>query len=197
MVQEYGGITLSKLTKEFRLKRQFSENELRNILIQILRATQYMHSRGVCHRDLKPDNILLKTAESLSNKDSNFNVKIIDFNVALLPQNGSKMTGSAGLKEWSAPEMSNGSEYDFKVDLWTIGCLMYYLVKGEPPYWGILEKNKIKLQTLNFFTVLSDYQESLSFSEMINFLHQLLVVDPTNRMSATEALNHAWLKTDS
>ena len=64
MVQEYAGITLSQLTKEFKKKRQFFENELRNILIQILNATQYMHSKNVCHRDLKPDNILLKPTYS-------------------------------------------------------------------------------------------------------------------------------------
>lgn len=58
-------------------------------------------------------------------------VKIIDFNVAVkVDDEDSKITGGTGLKEWSAPETRKFLQNDFKIDSWTLGCVMYYLCTG-------------------------------------------------------------------
>ena len=62
-------------------------------------------------------------------------VKIIDFNVAIkLQDETSKIHGCTGLKEWSAPETRNKPHTDFKIDCWTLGCVMFLLSTGEQPF---------------------------------------------------------------
>ena len=73
------------------------------------------------------------TSESSLNTTSWFplSVKIIDFNVAVKVDETAKITGGTGLKEWSAPETRKQSHNDFKIDSWTLGCVMYFLCTGS------------------------------------------------------------------
>ena len=94
---------------------------------------------------MKPDNIMVThvpSAETASASGEDgcllwqpLRVKLIDFNVAVQVDNpASKITGGTGLKEWSAPETRKFLHNDFKIDCWTLGCVMYFLCTGQQPF---------------------------------------------------------------
>jgi len=60
--------------------------------------------------------------------------KLCDFNVAKKFDKDKIMMTKTGLEEWSAPEMRGGSTYDSKVDMWSIGCVLFYMMTGFPPF---------------------------------------------------------------
>ena len=73
------------------------------------------------------------TSENSRNSSSwvPLQVKLIDFNVAVKVEKDAKITGGTGLKEWSAPETRKQLHNDFKIDCWTLGCVMYFLCTGQ------------------------------------------------------------------
>ena len=116
---------------------------------------------------------------------------MIDFNVAVkLERDDSKIRGSTGLKEWSAPETRHTLYSDLTIDCWTLGCIMFLLCTGAQPF---SPTDKIEPH-FNFIHKLTDYCESENFYEMVDFIDKLLVADPKIRLTAREALAHPWLK---
>jgi serine/threonine protein kinase len=91
-----------------------------------------MHRHKVCHRDLKPDNILLTEI----NEDSDIMLKVIDFNVAVNLRLSPSIRGKTGVDEWSAPETRKWAEYDEKCDIWSVGCLILFMLSGLTPQQG-------------------------------------------------------------
>lgn len=91
-----------------------------------------MHKKGICHRDLTPDNILVDI------RQDRIEVKIIDFGVAqrfrLNNRSGGMLTNT-GMPAYKAPEMVEGNEYTEKVDLWMLGVVMYECLSGVNPFW--------------------------------------------------------------
>ena len=118
---------------------------------------------------------------------------MIDLNVAVevTPENPRIRFGT-GLKEWSAPETRNSQYMDFKIDSWSLGCVMYFISTGTPPFEPE-QPIEINEDLFLFPTKLQSYQDSGTFPEMVNFLSNLMVVDPENRMTSLEALRHPWL----
>lgn len=101
-------------------KGEFSEDEARSIMLQLLQATVYMHSNGIVHRDLKPENILF------SDKSEKSRVIVTDFGIAAMP--GDKlMTQPSGTLGYAAPEVVNRVPYNSKCDLWSLGVIAYIL----------------------------------------------------------------------
>ena len=97
-----------------------------NVFKKICEAVAYMHAQKVCHRDLKPDNILV-------HRDS---VKIIDFNTAVQTDATGLVQGGAGLKEWSAPETRLQLKYTNKCDAWSLGLILAFILSGFTPRSG-------------------------------------------------------------
>ena len=76
-------------------------NMVRTIMRQLFEATEYLHKRYICHRDLKPDNLIIGKDEKLDQ----LVIKLIDFNVAVeVNKMNPRIRGGTGLREWSAPE---------------------------------------------------------------------------------------------
>ena len=156
---------------------------------QLLSAVAYCHDKGVIHRDLKPENILIENSEE---KDKEyFHIKIIDFGTCEILKK-KKLTEQIGTSFYIAPEvLKNG--YNEKCDLWSCGVILYILLCGSPPFYGKNEKEifqKILDGNVNFkhkiWNKISD--------DAKNLVIKLLQVDPSQRLSAAEALEDEWFK---
>ena len=113
------------------MQRQLSDDEVRLIMGKLFQATEYLHRNNICHRDLKPDNIMLTADGKSEFKFEPLKVKIVDFNVAVeVDQDTQKIIGATGLREWSAPETRQKGVSDLKIDSWSLGCVMYYICTG-------------------------------------------------------------------
>uniref|UniRef100_A0A0D9WBF7 Protein kinase domain-containing protein n=1 Tax=Leersia perrieri TaxID=77586 RepID=A0A0D9WBF7_9ORYZ len=127
------------------------ERVARNFIRQIGAGLQVLHRHHVVHRDLKPENILL------SSPDSNAILKISDFGLSRVLHPGEYTDTSCGTCLYMAPEVMLFQKYDGRVDLWSIGAILFELLNGYPPFSG---RNNVQLlQSIKRTT-------SLPFSEV-------------------------------
>ncbi|CAN8072388.1 unnamed protein product [Agarophyton chilense] len=160
-----------------------SEPDAKLYMAQLVDAVAYLHSKGVAHRDLKPDNVLVDVPTRT--------LKIIDFGLTGLIRRNSLMTTSCGSSYYSAPEITfgNGLGYDgAKADAWTLGILAYILLTGAHPFVD----NNGQLMTAMMRQGFVEYPHSLSRAAM-HFTSRLLTLDPTKRYSVAQVSLHPWL----
>ncbi|KAL4168256.1 hypothetical protein KRP22_011658 [Phytophthora ramorum] len=178
-------------------KGRFSEREAVHVARCVLSAIQHMHERGVVHRDLKPENMLLAVSTRRrrgQNVASSLDVKIIDFGFAKVLSEGATSTSFLGTGGYLAPEILLRQPYDTSVDMWSFGVLIYLLLCGRLPFAATTQlRPNQKIQSLYKLTFPKRYW--LGVSPMaIDFLQRVLVLNPSTRLTATEALNHPWLR---
>ncbi|KAM4898539.1 serine/threonine-protein kinase PAK 3-like [Sylvia borin] len=125
LVMEYmDGGTLYNIINDTRMY----EDEIAVVSRECLQGLDFLHSNHVIHRDLKSDNILLRTDGS---------VKLADFGCsAQLTTEQSRRSSVIGTYWWRAPEVVNGQRYGSKMDIWSFGIVGIEMVEGEPPYWN-------------------------------------------------------------
>jgi serine/threonine-protein kinase len=113
-------------------EKQLPVSEAVRIASEIAGALDYAHRRGVIHRDIKPENILLHDGRAL----------LADFGIALAVRNagGARLTEtglSLGTPHYMSPEQATGDrELDARTDVYAVGCVMYEMLTGAPPYTG-------------------------------------------------------------
>jgi serine/threonine-protein kinase len=112
-------------------KKLFSIDQTIEMIVNLLDALNYCHSKGVCHRDIKPENIMV---------GSDGHLKIIDFGIAMTI-NSPRVTwrgfsGLVGTPEYMSPEQIKGERGNEKSDIYAVGCLLYHMIAGVPPYVG-------------------------------------------------------------
>ena len=110
---------------------EISEDEALNIVCEILEALDYSHKNGIIHRDIKPGNIMITDSGK---------VKVMDFGIArALDDIGATMTNTwnvVGTAQYLSPEQATGEYADARSDIYSVGCLMYELLLGKPPFVG-------------------------------------------------------------
>ncbi|XP_071853198.1 serine/threonine-protein kinase PLK1-like isoform X1 [Apostichopus japonicus] len=107
-------------------RRQVTEAETRYFMQQIIVGVQYMHGKKVIHRDLKLGNLFI---------DDNMNIKIGDFGLATKEEyDGERKRTLCGTPNYIAPEVLTKEGHSFEVDSWSLGCIMYTLLVGRPPF---------------------------------------------------------------
>jgi len=165
-----------------------SEKKTRYIMRQIFEGIEYIHSRNIVHRDMKPENILL---------DDSLNVKITDFGFARHLSEGQKLTELCGTPGYLAPEtlkcnmFDDAPGYSKEVDIWACGVIMFTLLVGCPPFWH--RKQMIMLRNImeGKYSFTSPEWADIS-EEPKDLIRKCLVVDPAKRITAAETLQHPF-----
>ncbi|NXI38966.1 MK15 kinase, partial [Galbula dea] len=189
------------------------------ILYQLLKATKFIHSGNVIHRDQKPSNILL---------DADCFVKLCDFGLARSLSQVNEDQGNPALTEYvatrwyRAPEILLSSQrYTKGVDMWSIGCILGELLLGKPLFPGTSTVDQIEKifrvipapSSEDILAMQSDYRtavincmsswQQVTFEEILpastplpalDLLKKLLVFNPDKRLTAEEALQHPYVK---
>ena len=119
----------SSLFDSISKRKVFDERDWRLVATQLLSAVSFMHSLGVVHRDIKPDNIMCKNEWTV---DSEPHLQIIDFGSASFCKKHEKLRGYHGTKFFASPEMCNKGLYDEKTDNWAVGVVLIVLLTGYP-----------------------------------------------------------------
>ena len=119
------GITLKQYMER---RGQMDWRESLHFIIQIMRALEHAHSRGIIHRDIKPQNIMVLRDGS---------VKVADFGIACLQKNAQTLTQDAlGSVHYIAPEQARGEHIDARSDIYSAGVVLYEMLTGRLPFEG-------------------------------------------------------------
>ncbi|KAH7367655.1 kinase-like domain-containing protein [Plectosphaerella cucumerina] len=194
----------------------FSEELSRHVIVQVAKALEYLHEeRGVVHRDIKPENILFNPTAFVPSKnpkprqpgdedkvdEGEFihgvgaggigQIKIADFGLSKIVWDNQTMT-PCGTVGYTAPEIVKDERYSKSVDMWALGCVLYTLLCGFPPFYDesieVLTEKVAKGQ----YTFLSPWWDDISKSAQ-DLISHLLTVDPEKRYTITEFLAHPWV----
>lgn len=169
---------------------RYPEEDVKAVARQLLRAVEYLHDIGVCHRDLKLENLMFKRKSSLSG------LKIIDFGLSReeQPNKGqTEMRTLCGTLDYLAPELvTSNKSYNNKVDIWSIGVIIYTLMSGGMPFYDKRDSRVVELIRRGVVTFPSRQWCGVSV-EAKQFIRELLCYDPEERPTAAKALQHPWL----
>ncbi|CAG0918555.1 unnamed protein product [Notodromas monacha] len=171
-----------------RARRGLREVLVRKYLQQMAFALQYLRKNNVSHMDLKPHNLLLNTSARTL-------LKIADFGFAQHLSEEDRKTSLRGSPLYMAPEILYGMAYDAKVDLWSVGVILYEMIYGSAPYSSktvdeMLEK--VRHASPIPFPKTSALGEKLS-EECLDLLPKLLERDPLNRIDFLEFFDHPFV----
>jgi len=176
---------------------------------QMLRALSYIHSQGICHRDIKPQNLLLDPAQGI--------LKLCDFGSAKMLVKGEPNVSYICSRYYRAPELIFGSTtYTTSIDVWSAGCVMAELLTGTPLFPGdsgvdqLVEIIKVlgtptreEIEAMN--STYTEYKfpqikgnpwpkvfKQKTPLEALDLVSKLLVYTPTQRLKPLEALVHPF-----
>ena len=173
-----------------------SEFQVRCIMEQLLLAVDFIHSKGIIHRDLKLDNILINQV-----KEDLYDIRIADFGLATFFDKDADLLkfDACGTPGFAAPEVLKFMPYDFKADIFSVGSVLFTLLSGRYLFTGSSFQEVLKNNTLcklgHIHSMIKQCAKHVSEPGK-KLLYSLLSVNPALRPSAKEALNHDWFKCD-
>jgi eukaryotic-like serine/threonine-protein kinase len=137
------GMDLSRLTKELtKDKRSILPSEAAEYVRQAALGLQHAHTKGLVHRDIKPSNLLVSGERALPGTEGTASVKLLDMGLvrSLTEEDNSQMDLTrdgtvVGTPDYMSPEQAkNSSTVDHRADIYSLGCTLFYLLKGSPPF---------------------------------------------------------------
>jgi aurora kinase, other len=166
--------------------------EARKILWQITQALHYLENVQVAHRDLKPENILVVC------QADDTHVKICDFGWAIWFKPGSRRSTLCGTAEYCPPEMLSNIDHSYSaefVDRWMLGILSFEIVNLYTPFRSEKTSNNEQIfeAILQFQSLESSHGHRID-SVFMDFMSGFLMIEPTDRTSAENALDHGFFQ---
>ncbi len=170
-------------------KGSYYESDAADLIRATLSAVAYLHDHGIVHRDLKPENLLFRTPED------NADLLIADFGLSRImdEEQFHVLTTTCGTPGYMAPEIFKKTGHGKPVDLWALGVITYFLLCGYTPFdrdsdfeemQAILNAD-YSYQPLEYWRGVSDSAKE--------FIDRCLTIDPAQRMTAHEALQHPFV----
>lgn len=198
----------------------FSEDLARHCIKQVAEGIRYLHEeRGVVHRDIKPENILFESISFMERKTSPLptqpededepkvdegefvygvgggcvgKVKIADFGLSKVVWDKQTMT-PCGTVGYTAPEIVRDERYSKSVDMWALGCVLYTMLCGFPPFYDESISTLTQKVAKGKFEFLSPWWDHIS-ADAKHLVKHLLDVNPKKRYTIDQFLAHPWLK---
>lgn len=160
-------------------RKKITEEELRYYVRQITLACLYLHESKIVHRDLKLGNLFL---------NDDMQVKVGDFGLATKLNSGEQRKTLCGTPNYIAPEVLLESGHGFEVDVWSLGCIVFTMTVGKPPFETDDLKNTYKKIKRNEYTIPADVSPALA-----SFINKMLRSDPTKRPTMKQILHDPYL----
>jgi len=195
----------------------FSEDLSRHVIVQVAKALEYLHEEaGVVHRDIKPENLLFYPLPFIPTRNPKPRgpddedkadegefikgkgaggigiIKIADFGLSKVIWDSQTMT-PCGTVGYTAPEIVKDERYSKSVDMWALGCVLYTLLCGFPPFYDESIQTLTEKVARGQYTFLSPWWDDISKSAQ-DLVSHLLTVDPEKRYDIKQFLNHPWIR---
>jgi len=203
-----------ELLDRVQARKHYSEDNAATLMRTMLGAVEFCHEHHIAHRDIKLDNYVFLNEKYIEEGGV---LKLIDMGFALNYSANPKITGLAGTYRYMAPEVVNSPTYDEKVDIWSVGAILYCLLCGKFPGFQVPGRkqpinpsDEVRLKQMKDGCELADVDshgkktylaeihpktgKPLISAEAKDLIQKLLAWDPTKRLSATEALAHPWMQ---
>ncbi|MCQ2815676.1 MAG: serine/threonine-protein kinase [archaeon] len=213
-VTEYLPEVLSKVIRKYaKSHEQMDIMYIKIFAFQMLKAVGYIHSIGTCHRDIKPQNILVDT--------KTLQLKLCDFGSAKKLKEGVQNIAYICSRYYRAPELIFGAtEYTCQIDIWSIGCVIAELVLGRPIFQGdsssdqLVEiikilgtpsptdvtemnpnsKKEIKFPSIKPYPWAQVFKHRIVEDNFVDLVSKLLVYSPSKRLTAYKAMCHPFFE---
>ena len=189
MMEYLEGCTLKQYIKN---NENISEDNARIIIKQLLTALSYLHyTCDICHRDVKPENIMFKEKNDINH------LKLLDFGLSLDSFESKKHLENCGTLVYMAPELLNNIKYTKGVDVWSVGIILYMLLmKGKNPFYNKGDSRETIIKNIrNNNVIFSCDNDNLNqISKMgKDLINKLLKKNPLYRYTIRSALEHPWI----
>ena len=186
------GGDLTKYVKKYyggKNNKTIPEKRTAELLKSLASGLHYLHSYGIVHRDLKPDNIMI-TERSVSG-----DLKIMDFGLSKIMHHDEKVADGFGTLSFVAPEVLIRKPYGNKVDVWSLGIIIYNLISGELPFDDPNDNEEAIAKKVVYSEVefKSKVWEKIS-KECKNLITLCLIKDPSKRISVKQFLENSWFE---
>ena len=182
IVMEYAddGDIDKKIKDNLKKRNFFSEETIWGWIIQILEGLKYLHDNKIMHRDLKCANIFLMKSGIL---------KLGDLNVSKIAKMGMAQT-QTGTPYYISPEIWKEQPYDYKCDIWSVGCIIYEICTLRPPFRGnSLKELYTNIMNGYYIPISNVYSQDLK-----DIISMMLVIDNKKRASTDQLLNSNIIK---
>lgn len=168
-----------------------------DIFLQLARAVEYTHDKGIIHRDIKPSNVMLK-----SDGKNGYIVKLLDFGIAKTTSVESTIARELtlpgqvfGSVYYMSPEQVLGKAIDFRSDIYSFGCLLFHALAGKPPYVSTVPVDCMQMHIKESIPDLSEYLgEDLYVKALDGIINNCMQKEPSMRFGSASQLRSALEK---
>jgi serine/threonine protein kinase len=175
-----GGGNLLTYLKE---KKRIGEEESKRIFFAIVQGVDYLHSIGVCHKDIKLENILFT---------ENKQIKIIDFGFSMNCTPGKKQRLFCGTPSYMAPEVVRREAHEeMPTDIWSLGVILFTMVAGTFPFRAKTYPELFRKIAVGIYLIPEDIGAPCK-----NLITKMLEMNSSKRITANGILYHSWLSTN-